>query len=241
MHPLKLFVGSKNFSSWSMRPWLALVHAGIAFDEVVIPFHMVEGSRTYTPEVYRRLREVSPSGKVPVLHVGGWVIHESLAICEYVAELAPEAGLWPDPQEARAVARAISAEMHAGFIALRTFLPMSCRDERKGPITPPREVMADVVRIQKIWLECRERYGAGGPFLFGRFTLADAMYAPVVTRFTTYAVPGDREIARYMDAVLSHPALQRWYAAAVGEMISIPQISEIIAQYPSIVPGTAKI
>jgi glutathione S-transferase len=211
-----LVIGNKNYSSWSLRPWLALRMAGVAFEEVRIPLYDT-GSQ---PEI----RRWSPAGKVPVLRDGERTIWESLAICEYAAEeLAPGAGLWPAETAARAHARTISAEMHAGFSALRQALPMNLRAEgARIPIAPA--VQAEIDRVVAIWEECRARHGAakpsgasGGPFLFGAFTNADAMYAPVVTRFHSYGVALPPAAQAYAGAVRALAPLQEWTAAGVAE------------------------
>lgn len=212
MAKLTLVVGNQNYSSWSLRPWLAMRMAGLEFDLIVIPLDL--------PETKSRILEHSPAGRVPILHHGELTVWESLSICEYAAELAPRAGLWPADGEARAVARAVSGEMHAGFDALRAAMPMNLRADRPGvPITSA--VQADIGRITAMWRHCRQRYGAAGPFLFGRFSIADAMFAPVVTRFNTYHVPlaaGERE---YADAVLALEPMKKWYAAAKTERWTI--------------------
>jgi len=201
-------IGNKNYSSWSLRPWLALKQTGASFAEVVIPLDQ--------PESLDNLRRHSPSGRVPVLRHGDVVVWESLAICEYLADRFPAAGLWPAATAARAHARAISCEMHAGFAELRRLLPMDIR--RRWPLAARLEKAgADVARVTAIWRECRERFGGDGPFLFGRFTAADAMYAPVTTRFVTYGVPLDPVSSAYVDAVLRWPAMQEWSAAAARE------------------------
>src|SRR5436190_9043654 len=171
---LKLIIGNKNYSSWSFRSWIALKAAGIAFDEDVISLY-VEGSR-------EQILKHSPAGKVPILIDGDVRVWESLAILEYAAETVPDAGLWPSDSAARAHARAISAEMHAGFAALREECTMNFwRPPAKRALSAAAQ--ASVARVQDIWTSARERYGAGGPFLFGKFSAADAMYAPVVQRF----------------------------------------------------------
>jgi glutathione S-transferase len=238
---LKIFMGSRNFSSWSLRAWLAFAQSELDFHEEVIPFHMTPGTRTYAPEILARISAVSPTKRVPVLHHGELVIPESSAICEYVSDLVPEARLWPDSVSGRAIARAISSEMHAGFVALRRHLPMSCRDSRTGPLEPPEVAQADIKRILSIWRECREMVANGGDFLFGRFSIADAMFAPVVSRFDTYAVPVDRVHRRYIDAVLDLPAMRKWMDDARQEDVVIPEIDRIIARYPEVIPGTTKI
>lgn len=212
MARLTLVVGNKAYSSWSLRPWLALKHAGVAFDEIVIPLDQ--------PETKTRILAHSPSGRVPCLIDGDLQISESLAICEYAAELRPDAELWPKDRAARALARAVAAEMHAGFAKLRQHLPMDLK-RAPGPRPLTSEVEAEVRRIIEIWTECRRRHGTGRPFLFGRFGNADAMFAPVVTRFHTYAVPLDGAAAAYRDAVLALPAIKDWTAAAKAEPWSV--------------------
>jgi glutathione S-transferase len=208
MAELTLVIGNKRFSSWSLRPWLALKQAGLPFREIVVLLRR--------PETKAEILKYSPSGKVPYLIDGALGIWDSLAIVEYLNELKPEAGLWPSDRGARAVARAISAEMHSGFPALRQHLGMDLqREPARGEW--PAEAAADIERVQAIWAECRQRFGSGGPFLFGRFSAADAMYAPVVTRFHRYGVPLDPKLAAYRDAVLALPAMQDWTAAARKE------------------------
>lgn len=202
---LTLVVASKHLSSWSLRPYLALAHTGQPFGEVVIALGQAD-----TPET---LRKHSPSGKVPVLWHGALAIWDSLAICEYLAEQFPEARLWPDAREARAWARAATAEMHAGFQALRANMSMDLRNTKPGQGRAPG-VAEDIARITALWTECRARFGQGGPFLFGAFSIADAFYAPVVTRFVTYGVELDAGCAAYRDAVLALPAMRAWTRAA---------------------------
>lgn len=208
MAELTLVIGNKQFSSWSLRPWIALKQIGLPFREVVVLLRR--------PETRAEILRYSPSGKVPYLIDGSIGVWDSLAIIEYLNELKPEAGLWPADRAARALARAISAEMHSGFAALRTHLGM---DLKREPALGdwPAEAAADIERVQAIWAECRARFGAGGPFLFGRFTAADAMYAPVVTRFHRYGVPLDPRLAAYREAVLTLPAMEEWTAAAQRE------------------------
>lgn len=208
MSDLVLVIGSKRYSSWSLRPWLALKQTGTPFEELVVTLRQ--------PDTKARILQHSPSGKVPLLKHGSLIVWESLAICEYLAELWPEAGLWPQDRVARAVARSVSTEMHAGFMALRQHLPMDvCASTPMAALAP--EVMADVDRIQKIWRDCRDRFGAGGPFLFGRFSIADAIYAPVATRFTTYGVELAPVCQAYVEAIWALPAMQEWKAAAEKE------------------------
>jgi glutathione S-transferase len=205
---LTLVVGNKNYSSWSLRPWLAMRQAGIAFEEAVIPLYQ-GGSKA-------ALLEHSPAGKVPVLKHGGRTVWDSLAIMEYLAETFPAAGLWPRDAAARALARSILAEMHAGFAALRGGMPMSLREHLPSQGRSDA-VSADIERVTAIWRDCRARFGDGGSFLFGAFSIADAMYAPVATRFRTYAVELDPICQAYADAVLALHAFLEWQAAAQQE------------------------
>ncbi len=205
---LTLIIGNKNYSSWSLRPWIAMKVAGIDFDETVISLD--------APDFKARVGAVSGTGKVPVLLDGDVRVWESLAILEYLAEKFPEAGLWPGEAAARAHARAIANEMHGGFLPLRRHLPMNMwRPVIKRELTP--EAAANVARVEAIWADCRARFGAGGAFLFGRFGAADAMYAPVVARFHTYDVDVGAGTRAYMEAVMALPAWRAWHAAALKE------------------------
>ncbi len=211
---LKLIIGNKNYSSWSLRPWIAMKAAGIPFEETVIPFG--------DPDFKQRVGEVSGTGKVPVLIDGDNRIWESLAILEYLAEKFPDAALWPKEAAARAHARSIASEMHAGFGAMRGELPMNfLRPVIKRALTPDTE--ANVRRIETIWTDCRARFGKGGPFLFGRFGAADAMYAPVVARLHTYDVDVGDAARAYMAAVMALPAWREWHAAALKETWIVPE------------------
>jgi glutathione S-transferase len=210
---LKLVVGNQNYSSWSLRPWIAMKATGIAFEQKVISLT--------DPDFKSELLRVSGAGKVPVLIDGTLSVWESLAILEYLGERFPEAQLWPSDTEARAHARAIASEMHAGFLQLRRHCPMNIwRPVKKRDL--PADVAANVQRIDAMWSDCRSRFGAGGPFLFGRFSAADAMYAPIVSRFHTYAIEVGIEGRRYMEAVLSLPAWEEWQRAARAEPWIIP-------------------
>jgi glutathione S-transferase len=215
MSDYTLVIGNKNYSSWSLRPWLAMRQAGLPFREVRIPL--------YTPESKAQIRSYSPSGKVPCLVDGALAVWDSLAICEYLAERHPQAKLWPADPYARAVARSISAEMHSGFQNLRSNMSMNCRKRFPG-MGRTVEVAGEIERVQRSWGEAREKHGAGGPFLFGAFTIADAMYAPVVLRFRTYAVQLNPVCREYADAVLALPAMQQWLADAEAE-------TEVIAAF----------
>jgi glutathione S-transferase len=214
MADFTIYIGNKNYSSWSLRGWLMLKQSGASFEEVVIPLRETQTRTTI-------LRH-SPSGRVPALERGELVIWESLAIGEYLAERFPDAGLWPADAAARAVARAVSAEMHAGFAALRSHLPMNMRSTFAGRSVTP-EAQADINRITALWRDCRKRFGQDGQFLFGQPTIADAMYAPVVSRFRTYKVALDEEAQRYADAVWAWPPLQEWAAAAGNEPMIIEE------------------
>ncbi|MGH6943457.1 MAG: glutathione S-transferase family protein [Geminicoccaceae bacterium] len=209
-----LVVGNKNYSSWSLRAWLAARQIGLEFDEVLVPLS-APGSKA-------ALLEHSAAGKVPVLKQGDRVVWESIAILEYLAEQRPEAGLWPADAGARAHARSVSAEMHAGFQALRSHMPMNLRSSLPGRGRGPG-VAEDIARVCAIWRDCRERFGDAGPFLFGRFTAADAMYAPVATRFRTYAVELDPLCQAYADAVLGLEGYREWHAAALEEPWTIAE------------------
>ncbi|WP_207480339.1 glutathione S-transferase family protein [Arenibaculum pallidiluteum] len=208
MSDLVLVIGNKAYSSWSLRPWLALKQAGIPFEEVVIPLRQ--------PETKAEILAHSPAGKVPVLRHGELVLWESLAICEYVADLFPDAGLLPDDREARAVCRAVSSEMHAGFPDLRRNMPMDLKRSLPGRGHVPA-ALADAQRVQQLWRDARALYGAGGPFLFGRFSIADAMFAPVCTRFDTYGVELDPVSRAYVEVVLGLPAMRAWIEDARAE------------------------
>lgn len=207
MNDLVLVIGNKRYSSWSLRPWLALRMAGVDFTEVLVPLRQ--------PDTRDTILKYSPSGKVPCLRHGPVQIWDSLAICEYVAEI-PQSRLWPDDRAARAVARSVAAEMHSGFADLRRVMSMDVCASTPLAEVPP-EVKQDIDRIQAIWNDCRGRFGSGGPFLFGRFSIADAMYAPVATRFVTYGVALDPVSRAYVDTILALPAMREWCAAAARE------------------------
>lgn len=203
-----LVIANKNYSSWSMRPWVLLRGLGVEFDEVQLKFE----SAAWRENIAR----LSPTGLVPVLWLDGEPVWDTLAIAETVAERWPEKRAWPRDARARAVARSVCAEMHSGFRALRSAMPMNIRGAYPGKGMSP-DVRRDIDRIVAIWTSCRERYGEGGDLLFGHFTIADAFYAPVVTRFVTYAVELPPAARRYADAVLRLPAVQEWSAAGRAE------------------------
>ena len=208
-----LVIGNKNYSSWSLRPWLAMRVAGIDFDEKLIEFG------DFGPEWQNAISEFSPTKKVPLLIDGDIKVWESLAILEYLADKWPEKNLWPTDIAARTMARTISAEMHAGFGNLRTYMPMNIRASHAGVNLDKPGVMDDVNRVCEIWNQCRESFGtkAGGDFLFGHFTNADAMFAPIVSRLTTHAAPVDAVSRAYMDTVLAIPAMMEWSDAGRAE------------------------
>jgi glutathione S-transferase len=206
MADIHIYIGYRSLSSWSLRGWLPLKKVGVPFDETLIRYR--------TPDGKARLSQLSPTGKVPLLvhrregrEIRVW---DSIAIGEYLAETFPAAGLWPSAPEARACARSISAEMHSGFRALREHLSMALLERLPNPGNP--QANADITRIERIWREARETWGksGGGPFLFGRWSIADAMYAPVVTRFRTYGVKLGATGAAYMEAVLTDPDFRAW-------------------------------
>ena len=215
MADLTIYLGNKNYASWSLRAWLALKATGETFEEVVIPI-LVPGAK-------ETLLKYSPSGKVPALHHGDIVVWDSLAICGYLAEQFPTAGLWPGDPVAKAVACSVSAEMHSSFMALRRDFPMNIRSSFPGREISP-EAQADINRVMALWRQCRSRFGEGkGDFLFGGFTIADAMYAPVVTRFRTYKIDLEREADAYCEAMTALPAMQEWATAAKNEPMIIDQ------------------
>ena len=210
---LKLVIGNKNYSSWSMRPWLALKANQIAFEEIFIPLYTGDTDK-------KRILGFTQSGKVPALLDGDVTIWDSLAIIEYAAERFPQTRLWPEDRASRAHARSISAEMHSGFAALRNECGMNLH-RPVGAVALSANARADIARIQQIWIECRERYGKSGPFLFGAFGGADAMFAPVVHRFRTYAIEVAPEARQYMDTMMSLPAFQEWTRAGLAETLVI--------------------
>lgn len=210
---MRLLIGNKNYSSWSLRPWLALTQLGIPFQE--------ERIALFVPGYKERILAVSPAGKVPALIDGDVTVWDSLAIGEYLAERFPDRPVWPRAVAARALARCVSAEMHSGFPNLRAQMPMNVRKIYPAKAYAP-EVETDVARVLAIWTQCLST--SGGPFLFGEFGYADAMFAPVVTRFTTYGVALTGAVKAYSDAIWALPAMQAWKAAAVAE-------TEVIEDY----------
>ena len=218
-----LVIGNKNYSSWSMRPWVLLRQLGIAFDEKKLRFDSAE----WDAEIARW----SPSRLVPVLWRGEQAVWDSLAIMEAVHEWHPEKNVWPRDATARAFARSISAEMHSGFRDLRTLMPMNIRASLPGKGLSA-EVQANITRIEGLWREARTRFGKAGPFLFGEFCAADAMFAPVVMRFRTYAVRVDAEASRYCEAMTEAPGVRAWIEGALAEKEIVPE-DEIYASSPA--------
>src|SRR5882757_7061431 len=210
---LTLVIGNKNYSSWSMRPWLALKACNIAFDEVSVPLYTGDADKQH-------ILKFSRSGKVPVLVDDDVTIWDSLAIIEYIAERFPRARLWPEDRAHRAHARSVSAEMHSGFVALRNECGMNLH-RPVGAKALSADARADIARIQESWSECRARYGKLGPYLFGAFSAADAMYAPVVHRFRTYAIEVTPIVRDYMAAMMALPAFQQWTRGGLAETLVI--------------------
>ncbi len=211
-----LVIGNKNYSSWSLRPYMALSMAGIAFDEKMIRFG--------EPRFSREVRRISKAGQVPILMHNGSVINDSMAIIEYAHETWPSNNIWPKNKAARAKARSVAAEIHAGFRGIRAACPMNLRRPIKLPPGGLTQAIAkDVARLEQVWAECRKDYGKGGPFLFGKFSAADAMYAPVVTRLETFAIPVKKETRAYMNAVLQTPAFVKWKAESASEKWIVPE------------------
>ena len=219
MAALKLAIGNKNYSSWSMRPWLALRANDIPFVETMIPLY------TDNPADKEQILSFSRAGKVPVLVDGDTTVWDSLAIIEYIAERYPEVKLWPDDAAARAHARSVCAEMHSGFVPLRSECGMNLHRPIR-PVTLSADAKANVARIEEIWRECRARHSANGPFLFGRFGAADAMYAPVVHRFRTYAIDVAPVTKAYMETMMALPAFEEWTREGLAETLVIAKFED---------------
>lgn len=214
---LTLIIGNKNYSSWSLRPWLFLKFHGIAFNEIRIPL--------YREESKSEILKYSQAGKVPALLDGDLTIWDSLAILEYLAERFPETKGWPERIAVRAFARSLAAEMHSGFAALRSHCGMNCR-RLPSSKELPEAVHRDIERISRIWQECRQRYGKDGPWLFGRFTIADAMYAPVALRFHSYQLQTNENARAYVDTVLNNSAVREWFESGQRETEIIPEFED---------------
>ena len=216
---LKLVIGNKNYSSWSMRPWLALRASNIPFEEIFISLYTGAADK-------QRILDFSRAGKVPILIDGDLAIWDSLAIIEYIAERFPEKRLWPEHPVQRAHARSVSAEMHSGFAALRNECGMNLHRPIRA-IELSDEARANIARVEEIWADCRERYGKSGPYLFGTFSAVDAMFAPVVHRFRTYAVAVRNETLAYMDTMMTLPAFAEWTKAGLAETIVIEKFETL--------------
>ncbi len=216
-----LYIGNKNYSSWSLRAWLGLRVAGVAFEENLVPL--------FTEEWHAKAPVFSPSAKVPAFFDGQKTIWEALAILEYIADHQPDTMLWPLDMDVRAIARAVSLEMHGGFGPLRSAMPMNCRKRLPGRGRAP-DVEKDIKRIGEIFKMCRTRFGQGGDFLFGHFSIADAMYAPVVSRFKTYDVALDPVGNAYMETILDLPEMKEWYKEAATEkwIVAIDELDDDI-------------
>jgi glutathione S-transferase len=214
-----LYIGNKNYSSWSMRPWLALTWGGIDFEEQVIAL----GGPGYGKSKIAEVLAVSPSGRVPALHVDGVVVHDSLAICEWAAEQAP--ALWPQDRKVRAQARSAAAEMHSGYAALRRDLSMNIKRRLERAPRLPEDTQGDLARLFELWGEMRERFG--GPYLCGRRSIADAMFAPVATRLRTYAIAAPPHAQAYCATIFADDGFQKWERGALAETWSIAQTDEL--------------
>jgi glutathione S-transferase len=213
---LTLYIGNKNYSSWSMRPWLALTWSGLAFEEKLIAL----GEEGHGAQQNKDMLAVNPAGRVPVLHADDLIVHDSLAICEWIAEQAPH--LWPADAGARALARSVCAEMHSGFQAVRNAMSMNIkRVMTRAPIWDDA-ARRDVARIVQIWSDLRTRYGAQQPYLFGARTIADAFFAPVATRFRTYAVTLPTAAQAYCETIFADDAFKAWERAALAETMTLP-------------------
>jgi glutathione S-transferase len=217
---LKLYIGNKNYSSWSMRPWVLLRQAGIPFEDVMVRFDSFDAGSSFK----QTLAAVSPTGRVPVLVDGDLAVWDTLAIAEYVAEKFPSAGLWPTDSRARARARSVCAEMHSGFASLRSHCPMnieaSLPDVGALVWRDQAGVRADVARLEQMWTGLLEAHG--GPMLFGAFSIADAFYAPVCMRLRTYALPVSPAVAAYVDRVAALPGVRAWIEDALREQDFLP-------------------
>lgn len=208
MPALKIIIGNKTYSSWSLRGWLAVAHSGLVFEEELLQLD--------TPDFHERIGALSPSCTVPALHHGSEIIWDSLAIIDYCARLSPDKNWWPTETAAYGYARSIAAEMHSSYMGLRSHAPMNLRDSWTG-LEFSEAVQRDVTKADNRWTTARERFGDGGEFLFGEFGAADMMFAPVVTRFLSYGMKLSATSTRYMEAVRNHPLVDAWYKDAAKE------------------------
>ena len=217
---MKLIIGNKNYSSWSLRGWLACKQSGLAFEEITVPIYGEEWDEE------KKTDELAPSsGKVPILWDGDCVVWDSLAIIDFLADRVGRERFWPRDETARGMARSMVAEMHSSYFALRRQMPMNVRRRVEGLEVSP-EARSDIVRILGLWAEARARFGKGGPFLFGAFNAADIIYAPVVSRFISYGVPVPGFAVAYMQAVWEHEWMQSWIHAAEAEEWKIEKFEE---------------
>lgn len=214
---LQLLIGNKAYSSWSLRPWLAMKQFEIPFTEIVVPL--------YRPQSKQELLAFSPAGKAPALRCDDIIVWDSLAIIEFLAERFPDRAIWPRDPAARATARSLSAEMHSGFMALRSELPTNFRRAPRR-VEPGSQATAEIARIDAAWRDARARFGAEGPFLFGAFSAADAMFAPVVCRFSTYEVEVSSQARDYMNAIEALPAWREWVEAGRAEPFVLEQFEK---------------
>lgn len=214
---MKLIIGNRNYSSWSLRPWLLLSHNNLDFEEVRIPLMQ--------KDTYTELAQYTKAAKVPVLHDKDVIVWDSLAICEYISEQYLDGGGWPEHIKERAEARSCCAEMHSGFFTIREQLPMNCRAQNRS-VTITEPLSKEIFRIDSIWTELRQNYGAKGKWLFGKFSIADCMFAPVVFRFSTYGIAVSEEAKDYMKTVLAHGAVQLWLDQSKQE-VEVLEYSEV--------------
>ena len=214
---MELIIGNKNYSSWSMRAWLALKSFEFDFKESRVAL--------FSPGYKEKLKSYTSAARVPVLLHGDTIVYDSFAICEYLAELNP--AMWPEKADTRARARSVAAEMHASFFAIRDQLPLNCRAQTPIQITDKvrPHLQKEIYRVYEIWNECLSE--SGGPFLFGTFTIADIMYAPLVSRFESYSIVGDRNIENYRDQIKQLKAYQEWHASAAAEIESISMVDSL--------------
>lgn len=217
MSDLKIIIGNKRYSSWSLRGWLAIEHSGLPYEEVLLELD--------TPSFYKEIVKYSPAKRVPTLMDGDIAVWDSAAIIDYCAALAPEKFWWPEEKAAYAHARSIFNEMHSGFFEVRTHMPMNLNDQWQG-LTFSEPLEKEIRRIESLWSECREKYGANGDFLFGQFSAVDMMFAPITTRLTTYGVTVNETAAAYIAAVRNHPSVVAWHEAAFKEtqIVEIDQL-----------------
>lgn len=239
---MKLIIGSKRYSTWSLRPWLLLKHFDIAFDEVIIPFEMKPGVRELTDDIQAAMRATSPNGRVPVLHADdGSVINESFAICDFISEVSLDGTGWPSNRRHRFLAKSACLEMATGFFNLRRLMPMSIGSRAAFAGPPPAAAVADIQRVLSILSTCLSQRPAGSEFLLGSFGIVDAFYAPVLQRFATYNTELPAPVREYSERMSELPAVREWCRAALSENVKIEEIEEIVRQYPRELESSCKI